>query len=696
MQAKETTVQKMLSGTKVFLVPLFQRRYKWGGDDWKELWEDLVEQYDNVDVVAGTMRDGEGHFLGSIVLHPAPGPASTVTRYLVIDGQQRLTTLMLLLAVVRDERRRADPLWRSEAYDHQFLTNPYNPEQLHKLVPTARDREAFRKTLFEGEPTGQPGRAYSYFTSAIRGLARRDGQVDFGRLEIAILLRLLIVDITTSPGDNVNHIFHTLNHAGQKLSPLDLVRNRFFMSLNPDIVEEAHTELWQPMEVKLGETEAQRYLWAQVARTDAKATQKDLYPAYERRLDRLSGSSSRTGSATIARELERLHRESWLYAAVIDPPPLQSAAFADPENAALPAAVLRRLHDLAAWGSSTHISLTLELLSRHAGDLAETGDVAEALDHVLSFMVRRAICAIPTNNLNRILTGIPPLLNDGPLAPQLARLLAADQRYWPTDEEVRERAISTPLYATAQTTQVKFILERIEWATAGSELVDTRDLQVEHVMPQRISDDWRDYLMELGDIPERTYARVHTLGNLTLTGYNPELGRRIFPQKRALYLDSLVRLSVDLTKHDQWTEREILARSRELAEVALRIWTRPALANDETEGSPVTRAGLAELLTSLPEDAWTTLGVLAEYYGVPLEAVWDELSSLPPVLAVKVLEPGGRLLEALPKDRSEELVAQLAAAGYQAQAPIYETPALTVAQLRAIDAGRWEADGASR
>ena len=94
----------MLSGTKVFLVPLFQRRYKWSGDDWRELWDDILEQYYHPEVVNGSMREGEGHFLGSIVLHPAPGPASTVTRYLVVDGQQRLTTLMILISVLRDAR----------------------------------------------------------------------------------------------------------------------------------------------------------------------------------------------------------------------------------------------------------------------------------------------------------------------------------------------------------------------------------------------------------------------------------------------------------------------------------------------------------------------------------------------------------------------------------------------------------------
>lgn len=688
MQAKETTLIKMLSGTKVFLVPLFQRRYKWSGDDWRELWDDILEQYDHPDVGAGSMREGEGHFLGSLVLHPAPGPASTVTRYLVVDGQQRLTTLLILISVLRDARSREDAGWNPQAYDNQFLTNPYNAEHFQRLVPTIRDREAFHKTVFEGEPTGQPGRAYTFYTKALRALAQRDGHIDFDRLEITVLLRLLVVDITTSPGDNVNHIFHTLNHAGQKLSPLDLVRNRMFMSLDDEVLEAAYTELWQPMEVQLGDAEAQRYLWAQVARFDPKATQKDLYPAYERRLQRQSESFGRGNtSQAVEEELRRLHRETVLYAAIVRPPSLEALAHGSPGEEELPAAVVMRLRDLMAWGSSTHVPLTLEILSRFQNGQADESEVLQALDHTLSFMIRRALCAIPTNNLNRIFTSLPSTLGSEPIGQRLAELLSAENRYWPSDEEVIERSASTPIYATAQPAQVKFILERLEWAASSHEYVDTSGLQVEHILPQRPGREWHQYLSSLGDIPEETYTRTNTLGNLTLSGWNQELSRRVFDQKRKIYADSLVGLTKQLASYDEWTQSAILERGRGLAELACQVWMRPRTSPDLSQEIEQERIGLSELLTRFPEESWTTAEVLSEYFATSIDEITYQLNQLDSVLAVKVLAPDGGLpLDDLGPERRNELVRQLEDSSYSLDPPIYEAVApLSLAELRALE-----------
>ena len=503
-----------------------------------------------------------------------------------------------------------------------------------------------------------------------------------------MLLRLLVVDITTSPGDNVNHIFHTLNHAGQKLSPLDLVRNRMFMSLDESVLESAYTELWQPMEVQLGDSEAQRYLWAQVARSDPKATQKDLYPAYERRLQRKSAEFGRgQESAAVEDELRRLHREAPLYAAIVRPPSMDALARGSVGAGDLPSSVVARLRDLKAWGSSTHVALTLEILSRYQNGRADESQVLDALDYTLSFMVRRALCAIPTNNLNRIFTSLPSTLGSGAIGPRLADLLTAEQRYWPSDEEVIERSASTPIYATAQPSQVKFILERLEWASSSHEYVDTGDLQIEHVLPQRPGRDWHKYLTSLGEIPEETYTRTNTIGNLTLTGWNQELSRRIFEQKRKLYADSLVALTRDVADAEVWTQATILERGRRLAALACQIWPKPKLPSTTLQEAEDDRVGLAELLTHLPEESWTTATTLSEYFAAPLNKVEQQLSELDPVLAVKVLTPEGTLpAEAVGEERLAVLVRQLHDSSYSTDPPIYESAEpLTIADLRALE-----------
>ena len=209
MQATDKTLQQMLAGTQVFELPYFQRRYKWGSANWEELWEDFLEQYDHEDVKSGTLPANQGHFLGSIVLHPAPGSVSTVARYLLIDGQQRLTTFLTLIAAFRDFRAGEERTWNPAAYNDLYLTNPYNPDHFQRLIPTTKDRDAYTLTVHRGEPTGQIGRCYRFFMREIRKLSRRDGGIDFSRSKNALLLRMLVVDISTSISDDVNNIFRT-------------------------------------------------------------------------------------------------------------------------------------------------------------------------------------------------------------------------------------------------------------------------------------------------------------------------------------------------------------------------------------------------------------------------------------------------------------------------------------------------------
>ena len=158
-------------------------------------------------------------------------PFTRSPRYLLIDGRRRLTTFLTLIAAFRDFRALQERTWNPAAYNDLYLTNPYNPDHFQRLIPTTKDRDAYTLTVHRGEPTGQIGRCYRFFMREIRKLSRRDGGIDFSRFENALLLRMLVVDISTSISDDVNNIFRTLNHSGLLLSSLDLIRNHTFMQL---------------------------------------------------------------------------------------------------------------------------------------------------------------------------------------------------------------------------------------------------------------------------------------------------------------------------------------------------------------------------------------------------------------------------------------------------------------------------------
>lgn len=667
MQAKETSLQKMLSGTKVFTLPLFQRRYKWSSRDWEDLWDDLMVQYEDPDVISGDMKESDGHFLGSIVLHPAPGPASTVARFLLVDGQQRLTTFLVLIAAFRDLRHRVDPSWNPKAYDEQYLTNPWNPEHPQRLLPTSKDRESYTLTVHDGKPTGQVGRAYRFFYRRMQELRKQNTEdFDFARFERALMLRMLVVDITTSPGDNVNHIFHTLNHLGQKLSALDLIRNHTFTQVDDAEVDAAYMHLWAPMETALTEKGLERYLWAQLVRTNAKASQKDLFTHFEQ-----YAKAAWKSSPSVLADLERLKEEAELYQAIENP----NSDAAELAVGSQLRAALRQLH---AWGSSTHVPLTLHLLAlQRQGDATEAS-IVECIGHIESFLVRRAIAGIPSNNLNRIFTALPALLTmEADFAQQVATLLLHDTRYWPTDADMTKRAETTPIYLTSRPDQVRYILGRIERSLSAKEGVELDGLQVEHVLPQKLTAAWRRSLEAAGENPDQAYSRVHTLGNLTLTGHNPQLGVSLYAQKRELLAESPIILNRRLVEQPTWGEAEMVQRSRDLASIAVALWPRPQdeVAAEGGNEAPVPSAleRLTELLLSLPADGWTTREHLAEALAATPSQVDTATLELDASLAVKVLTREGALPN-VPSERRIALEAELLAAGYSPVAPVYDNP----------------------
>jgi len=240
MKAGETTVLRLLQGSKVFVIPSFQRRYSWRAKEWELLWSDLLRE--NSAPHSSESQELDGHFLGSIVLHPAAGAASTLMRHLVIDGQQRLTTILVLLAAIRDLRAERDPSWDPSQYDVQYLTNPYDSEYPDRLLPTKRDRRAYVSTVRERKPAEGIGQAYEFFTKKLRDAVEKD-DIDLGQLGTTLLLHMLLVEINTSSGDSVHNIFNTLNSKGLPLSASDLVRNELLLHIGEEAGEEAYEEL---------------------------------------------------------------------------------------------------------------------------------------------------------------------------------------------------------------------------------------------------------------------------------------------------------------------------------------------------------------------------------------------------------------------------------------------------------------------
>ena len=227
VHAVETNLRKLLEGTKQYQVPLYQRTYSWKADQLRRLWDDLVK-------LAEDRRDrGQGatHFIGSMVLAPSPsvGPAG-VQEFLVVDGQQRLTTLTLLLAAIRDHRSETENPSHYERVNEKYLLNKWEEDQPLKLSPTQADRSSYNACIRRTHQAGSAdpvGTAYRFFRARLGDLDDPDDDLDIQRLEEAVISGLSLVAVTAQAGDNVHRIFESLNNTGRSWTPTEVTSLRW-------------------------------------------------------------------------------------------------------------------------------------------------------------------------------------------------------------------------------------------------------------------------------------------------------------------------------------------------------------------------------------------------------------------------------------------------------------------------------------
>ena len=632
MQTKQTDLARLLIGTKVFVVPQFQRQYKWKRPEWQDLFSDLKDQYLGSDVQSGLLQPDEGHFMGSVVLHPAPGPKSTVSKYWVIDGQQRLTTLLVLIAAVRDVRSARQPEWDPGEYENQYLRNRYSETSPYRMESGSTDRASFESTVYLGEPKGAIGEAYVYFSRAIEELAESD-DFDFKKLEQAILLRLLIVEISTSHDDNINQIFHTINHAGMKLSGIDLIRNHAFMQFDHAIAGELHEILWRPMESAFDdEAVMSEYLWAQLVRRDKSATKRDLFTPFSKTLTTISRTRGGSLAQAASELLTKLRDEVSLFKVIQDP--------TNESNQRWGRDLHKVLDGLSIWGSQTYVPIALELLSRLSDGQISEKDATSSLSAVLSFLVRRGVCGIPTNNLNRILSALPSdISGDEPAHAQVTQRLLAARDYWPNDAEVNERAIVTPLFHTLRKWQLEYVLYELNAKLGAGEPLAVEELNITRVLPSDISPSWQALFEKNGIELEVAKSRADLLGNLTLLPSTADTSETPKGKLNVLAASTLS-LNAPFAGRSSWLPSDVDDRGRILASLVCEIWERPtslaANTADETSDLVPTKFDLETVISLLPADAWTRVGALASLTRITPNEVIDKAESF----GYPVINPG--------------------------------------------------------
>lgn len=551
MQAQESRLRRLIEGTTQYVVPLFQRPYSWAEKQWRTLWLDVVEKANH--------DDERAHFFGSIVTAPAKSVPQGVGKYLLIDGQQRLTTTQILLAALRDFAGVNGHDRLREKVQGKFLLNTFEEgdEQL-KVLPTQDDRPSFRSIIRGQKPIkSRLTDAYAYYQTKLEPF--KDNPEGLERLLIAITDRLSLVSITCDDQDNPHLIFESLNAKGEKLKPADLIRNFLLMRVHVNDQPQIFRKYWLPIQHSLGDslTEFVRHYLMKEGKI---LTEADVY--FELK-DRLKNSVP----SLVETFLFDLHRHGLLYARFVNP------SNESDKDIAKALTRLQRLESTVAY------PLLLRIFDAMDQGKLTREQVIQSLEVLESFLIRRSICGLPSNQLRRML---PPVFDAvggavnrfvDHLRVQLGGKRCPDNPTFSAALQIQ------PLYTTSKNNKrLRVILERLEDSFGHQEPASLSDAQIEHVMPQTLTSEWE---LELGPLARENWARLlHTLGNLTLTGYNSEMSNRPYAEKRNALTQSHYELNRYFTKVEKWSFEEIELRGKELTERALNIWH--ALEKQET------------------------------------------------------------------------------------------------------------------
>ncbi|WP_433287808.1 GmrSD restriction endonuclease domain-containing protein [Pseudonocardia sp. CA-142604] len=633
MQAKEMTLKPILEGEKQYLIPLYQRTYAWKREQLDRLWSDIVAQAD-------ALRDGTaspGHFIGSLVLAPAPGTiAGGVNRWLVVDGQQRLTTLLLAFAALRDHIRNESPR-DADRVHRQWLVNEYQSGDDHlKLLPTQTDRPAFAACI---ENTHKPSggniaAAYRFFREQLVAVDDPDDPHDIRRIEQAIANRLDLVSITAERDDNVHRIFESLNNTGMSLSLGDLLRNHLFMLL-PTRAAKVYQKVWAPMQELLGADNIETLAYLDlVLRGQPELRRGDTYQGQQKRFREIAHDE-----AAVEAEIVELARRARHLHAILRP-----ASLDEPANRE----IAQGLSRLAAWGTEAVNPILMVLLDRREGGRSAPGETTSALLYLESYLVRRMLCGRTAAGINRALAQAALAIADAvDAADALRDFLSQPRRYWPDDDQLTESIAQLNFYWTGKGSQRLFVLRRLEESYGHKELVDWDEtkVQIEHVLPQTPTPEWLDLLepdVEPGETPADLHQRiVHRLGNLTLTGYNPDLSNKPFPEKRELLAKSKFSMSCEVAEQPSWGLQQIEARSAALAARAAQVWPGPRstrVAAPQDQWQLVRR-----ICAALPAGTWTSYGNLSAVAGIHPKPLGNYLATNPVLNAWRVLRADGSI-----------------------------------------------------
>ncbi len=557
------------SQEKQFVIPIYQRVYSWEKEQCKQLWDDIIKTGGNDQI--------EGHFIGSIVFVHDGIYTTNYNELLIIDGQQRLTTITLLFIALRDYLNDEDEFL--EKFSRQKIQNCYlinsdeKGDKKFKLILSEPDRDTLLSLIDENrrkpnEPSLKIMENFKLFEEWIRKNTDKLETIFKG------LEKLMIVWIALKKEkDDPQLIFESMNSKGIELTQADLIRNYIIMETEVGKREDFYNQYWRAMEEDFKQSEKQ---------SKKQSKREDLFSKFVRhyltiKIGKIPNEKRVYGAFKLYQqergiETEVLLQDLQKYCGFFCQIVFKKEADKDLNKA------LSFLVDLEM---DVIYPLLLELYSDYSDGVLSKADFIPIIYLTESYICRRAVCGIPSNGFNKFFPSFTKKIDKKQYLKSVEEhfgSLTGNQKF-PNDFEFKDSFITKELYGRNKTKkkETKYFLERLENFDT-KEPVNTKECTTEHIMPQTLNLEWERDLGENFQAIHEKY--LNTIGNLTLTGYNEKYSNNSFQEKRDMekgFKQSPLKLNQSLKDLESFGEKEIEKRANDLADWALKIWTYPKL-----------------------------------------------------------------------------------------------------------------------
>ncbi len=561
MKAGEATLLEFFeqNQTNQFVIPIYQRLYSWKKEQCKQLWDDIIK--------IGGNDKMNGHFIGSI-LYVLDGNTHSNNPLLIIDGQQRLTTITLLLIALRnhlsDEVKILGKFSRKKIENRYLINSDKDGDKKFRLILSESDKDTLLSLIDENkrkpsEPSLKIMENFKLFEKWIRKNTDKLETIFKG------LEKLMIVWIALEKGkDDPQLIFESMNSKGIELTQTDLIRNYILMGLDPEKQKIFYKKYWRAMEEAFKQNET---LFNQFVRHYLTIKTREI-PNINKVYEAFKRYQQERGIETEVL-LQDLQKYCGFFCQIV---------FKKEDDKGLNKA-LSFLVDLEM---DVIYPLLLELYSDYIDGVLSQQNFIPIIYLIESYICRRAVCGLGTNSLNKVFPSFTKKINKDQYLESIKvhfGYLTEKQRF-PNNDEFKKLFITIDFYNFQKK---KYFLERLEHFDT-EEPVNTQECTIEHIMPQTLNLEWERDLGENFQAIHEKY--LNTIGNLTLTGYNEKYSNNSFQEKRDMekgFKQSPLKLNQSLKNLESFGEKEIDKRANDLADLALKIWTYPILEAETLE-----------------------------------------------------------------------------------------------------------------